>query len=36
VLWWRALLMGMAGRPGVVGELSGLGQAKLARSIGGR
>jgi uncharacterized protein (TIGR03083 family) len=31
----EALLMAIAGRPGVVGELSGPGQAKLASRIGG-
>ena len=31
----EALLMAIAGRHGVVDELSGPGQAKLARSIGG-
>jgi hypothetical protein len=32
----EALLMAMAGRRGVVSELSGAGQAKLASRIGGR
>jgi uncharacterized protein (TIGR03083 family) len=32
----EALLMAIAGRPGVVSELSGPGQAKLARRIAGR
>ena len=31
----EALLMAIAGRRGVVGELSGPGQGKLAGSIGG-
>jgi hypothetical protein len=31
----EALLMAIAGRYGVVGELSGPGQPKLARHIGG-